>query len=165
MTVRRTAGNIVKTVLFLFVFWAVFLFVIPLSLSVVEVQLGIQRFPPMPIVAGALMLASTALAVWSAMTLAIEGNGTPSAFDPPRTLVTTAPYAYLRHPFAAAATAQIVALGIAFGSIPVLAYATAAMALWYFLVRPREERALMLRFGAAAREYTRTVRGFRPHLK
>lgn len=164
MSAARTAWDVAKTAAFLIVFWAVFLFGLPIAISVVEVAQGIQRFPPMPIVAGGLLLTFTILALWSAMALAVAGHGTPLPIDPTRRLVTAGPYAYVRHPFASAATGQIVALGIALGSVPVLAYATIAMAAWYFFVRPREERSLEARFGDPARTYRAQVRGFRPRL-
>jgi protein-S-isoprenylcysteine O-methyltransferase Ste14 len=165
MSRTRVAANVGKTLLFLLGFWAVFLFGIPLAISVVEIGLGIQRFPALPRIAGLLMLLSTAMAVWAALTLAIAGDGTPVALDPPRVLTTRGPYAYMRHPFAAAATAQIVGLALALGSVPVLAYAVTAIAVWYFVIRPREERTLDERFGDGAREYRRAVRGFRPRIR
>jgi protein-S-isoprenylcysteine O-methyltransferase Ste14 len=165
MSAGRTAWLVAKTAAYLIAFWAMFLFALPIGISIVEIAVGIQRFPPMPIVAGGLLLISTMLAVWSAMMLAVAGRGTPLPFDPPRQLVTTGPYAYTRHPFATAATAQIVALGIALGSVPVLAYASAALAAWYFVIRPHEERVLEARFGDEARAYRAHVRAFRPRLK
>jgi protein-S-isoprenylcysteine O-methyltransferase Ste14 len=96
------------------------------------------------------------------MTLAVKGGGTPMSFDPTRAFVESGPYAFIRHPFVAGVTGQIVALGIALGSIPVLAYAVVALVVWYYGVRPREERSLDARFGARVREYRQKVRGFRP---
>ena len=139
-----------------------FLFAIPIGISIIEVDAGIQRFPPQPLIASPLLFAATLLVVWSALTLAVTGNGTPIPIDPPRKLVTTGPYGFLRHPFIAGLTAQIVALGTALGSVPVIAYAALLMAIWYYGVRPREERALNQRFGTRVEEYRRTVRGFRP---
>ena len=165
MSIARAAGNVTKTVVFLIAFWTVFLFGIPIAISIVEVQLGIQRFPPLRVTAGLLLLVSTVVTVWASLTLAVAGNGTPLASDPPRALTTTGPYAFVRHPFAAAATAQIVGLGLALGSVPVLGYALVAIATWYFLIRPREERALDARFGDAARHYRSRVRGFRPRFR
>jgi protein-S-isoprenylcysteine O-methyltransferase Ste14 len=118
----------------------------------------------MPLLAGLLLLIFTVLSTWSALTLAIVGKGTPLPFDPPRQLVTTGPYAYLRHPLVAATAGQIVGLGIALGSVPVLAYATTITAIWYFFIRPREERSLEERFGQQVRDYRRAVRGFRPRV-
>jgi protein-S-isoprenylcysteine O-methyltransferase Ste14 len=140
----------------------VFLFAIPIGISIVEIELGIQRFPSKPLLAGPLLVVSTLLVLWAALTLAVKGAGTPLPIDPPREFVVTGPYAYLRHPFVAGLTAQIVALGIALGSVPVIAYAAVAMAVWYYGVRPREERRLDERFGSQVQEYRRRVRGFRP---
>ena len=165
MSGPHTAWNVVKTTIFLLVFWFVFVLALPIGVSIVEVELGIQRFPPQPLLAAAMLLGFTLLAGWSAFTLAIAGQGTPVPLDPPAALVTRGPYAYLRHPFASAVTGQVVGLGIALGSVPVIAYAAAALAAWYFFVRPREERTLEERFGERMREYRRAVRGFRPRLR
>jgi protein-S-isoprenylcysteine O-methyltransferase Ste14 len=164
MSGHGTLWNLVKTVIFLAVFWFVFVFLVPIGISILEVGLGIQRFPPQPLLAGLMLLGFTLLAAWSALTFAIVGRGTPLPVDPPATLVTRGPYAYLRHPFAAAATGQVVSLGIALGSVPVIAYAVVALAAWYFFVRPREEHALEERFGDRMLHYRRAVRGFRPRL-
>jgi protein-S-isoprenylcysteine O-methyltransferase Ste14 len=144
------------------VFWSVFLFAIPIGISIVEIELGIQRFPPQALLATTLLVVSTMLVVWSAMTLAVTGGGTPMPFDPPHQLVTNGPYAYIRHPFVTGAIAQVVALGIALGSVPVIAYAAATLTVWYYGIRPREERTLEARFGTRVKEYRRKVRGFRP---
>lgn len=165
MTARRTAANVAKTVVFLVAFWSVFLFAVPIAISVAEISLGIQRFPSQPLVALGLLLLGTLLTIWTAMTLAIAGRGTPLAIDPPQELVTTGPYGYVRHPFAIGVTTQIVGLGIALGSLPVIAYAAVALAVWYSVVRPREERGLEATFGEPAREYCEAVRGFRPRGK
>ena len=144
------------------VLWSVFLFGIPIGISIIEIELGIQRFPPQPLLAGPMLLGFTFLVVWSAMTLAVRGGGTPLPVDPTREFVESGPYAYIRHPFVTGVVGQIVALGIALGSIPVLVYASLAMVVWYYLIRPREERDLEARFGARVKEYRRRVRGFRP---
>ena len=160
----QTLWNVVRTAAFLLIMWSVWLVAVPLAISIVEVRIGIQRFPPQWWLAGPLLLLSTLLAVWAALTLALAGGGTPANFAPTRTLVTTGPYAFVRHPFAIGLTGQIAALGIALGSIPVIVYAAAGFVVWYYVVRPREERALDSRFGDPARAWRRRVRGFRPTL-
>jgi protein-S-isoprenylcysteine O-methyltransferase Ste14 len=152
----------VKTIAFLLVYWSVFLFAIPIGISIVEVELGLQRFPPQTRTAMLLLAVSTLLVLWSSLTLAMRGAGTPMPIDPTKQLVASGPYAYLRHPFVTGAIGQIVALGIGLGSVPVLVYAAAALTVWYYGIRPGEERTLEQRFGARAREYHRRVRGFRP---
>ena len=139
-----------------------FLFAIPIGISIIEINLGIQRFPPKPLLAGPMLALFTFLVVWAAMTLAVKGRGTPLSIDPTRAFVVSGPYAYIRHPFVTGMTGQIVALGIALGSVPVIAYAAVALAVWYYGVRPREERSLDARFGTRVQEYRRSVRGFRP---
>jgi protein-S-isoprenylcysteine O-methyltransferase Ste14 len=162
MTATQAVWNVVKTTGFLVVFWSVFLFAVPIGISILEIEIGIQRFPPQRLLAAVTLLLFTLLTLWSAMTLAVVGEGTPMSFDPPRQLVTTGPYAYVRHPFVIGAIGQVVALGIALGSIPVIVYAAAALTFWYYGIRRREERGLEARFGEAVRDYFRRVRGFRP---
>jgi protein-S-isoprenylcysteine O-methyltransferase Ste14 len=165
MNARRLVFNVIKTTAFLIVFWSIFLFALPLGISIAEVEAGVQRFPPQPMLASALLVLTTLLTLWSAFTFALAGSGTPMTIDPPRDFVTSGPYAYVRHPFVIGVVGQIVALGIALGSIPLIIYAAVIMVVWYYGVRPGEERALLDRFGDPARKYFQHVRGFRPRTK
>lgn len=160
----RTAWNVAKTLTLLLTFWFLFLLVLPIGISIVEVELGIQRFPPQPALAVAGLVVFSALAAWAALALAIAGAGTPAPFDTARDLVVTGPYAFVRHPLVIAAGGQGVAIGLALGSVPVLAFVVLSIAFWYFVVRRPEERNLEQRFGDAWRRYARAVRGFRPRL-
>ena len=164
MNITQTLLNIGKTVAFLVVLWSILLLALPIGISIIEVDLGLQRFPPQPLLAGPLLLLTTLLTLWSAFTCAISGWGTPLPIDPPRELVTSGPYAYVRHPFVIGVVGQIVALGIALGSVPVIAYAAVCLIVWYFGVRPGEERALLDRFEGQALAYFQQVRGFRPRM-
>jgi protein-S-isoprenylcysteine O-methyltransferase Ste14 len=156
--------NVVKTIVFLVILWFIILFALPIGISIVEIELGIQRFPPQLLPAMVLLAAGTLLGLWAAFTLALSGRGTPAPFAPPQELVVSGPYAYVRHPFAIAVVAQALGIGIAMGSIPVIAYAALLTIVYYFVVRPAEERGLEARFGARVRAYMREVRGFRPRL-
>lgn len=160
----RMLSNVLKTTAFLVALWSVFLFALPIGISIVEVELGVQRFPPQPVIAGPLLLVCTLLVLWSAFTLAVVGSGTPLLLDPPRQLVVSGPYAYVRHPFVIGLVGQIVALAIALGSVPVTIYAALLLVVWYYGIRPGEERALETRFSEQARLYRKHVRGFRPRL-
>ena len=160
----RALWNVIKTLIGLILIWFVFLFLVPLGISIVEVGFGIQRFPPQYASAGALLLASTIVAIWAAMSVAISGQGTPFLVDGTRRIVVSGPYAYLRYPLALATTGQLVALAISLGSVPVLVYGAIAFVLWYYLVRPADERDQAARFGSAWQAYTEAVRGFRPRL-
>ena len=159
-----TAWNITKTVLYLFVSWFVLLFVLPIGISIIEVELGIQRFPGLQLSAAFLLLVFTIVGLWAAVTLAASGHGTPAPFDAARELVTQGPYSYVRNPLVAALTGQGIAIGLALGSIPVLLYVITAFVVWHFALRPAEERDLEERFGDRWRNYRKAVRGFRPRL-
>jgi protein-S-isoprenylcysteine O-methyltransferase Ste14 len=156
--------NVLKTTAFLIVFWSIFLFALPMAISIAEIEAGLQRVPSQPLLASALLLLATLLTLWSALTFAVAGLGTPLTIDPPREFVISGPYAYVRHPFVIGVVGQIVALGIALGSMPVIGYAAGVLIVWYYGVRPGEERALVDRFGDQARVYFQHVRGFRPRL-
>jgi protein-S-isoprenylcysteine O-methyltransferase Ste14 len=156
--------NIAKTLGFLLLFWFMFLFVVPIALSTVEIELGIQRFPPLLRSAGIALVVFGVLGIWAAITLAVVGQGTPAPFDTPRRLVTSGPYAYVRNPLVIAAIGLGVAIGVVLGSVPVLAYITLSLLIWYAVVRPAEERDLARRFGESWSDYAQSVRAFRPRL-
>lgn len=160
----RALWNVIKTLVGLILLWFVLLFLVPVGISIIEVELGIQRFPPQYLSAAGLLLASTIVSLWASMTVAIAGQGTPFPFDTTRAMVVSGPFAYLRYPLALASTGQLVALAIALGSVPVLVYGALAFVLWYYLVRPAAERDQAARFGSAWHAYTEAVRGFRPRL-
>jgi protein-S-isoprenylcysteine O-methyltransferase Ste14 len=160
----HTWWNIVKTLGFLLLFWFVFLLVVPIALSIVEIELGIQRFPPLLRTAGIALVVFGMLGVWAAVTFAVVGQGTPAPFETARRLVTRGPYAYVRNPLVIAAIGLGIAIGVVLGSVPVLAYITLSLLIWYAIVRPAEERDLAARFGDSWADYARSVRAFRPRL-
>jgi protein-S-isoprenylcysteine O-methyltransferase Ste14 len=156
--------NVTKTLVFLAGFWFVFLFILPIGVSIAEIELGIQRFPPQMQLATVMLAGFTLLGLWAALTLAVAGDGTPAPFDTARKFVVGGPFAYIRNPFMVAAIGQGVAVGIALGSIPVIVYVSFALIVWYFVVRPAEERDLDARFGKEWRAYAAAVKSARPRL-
>lgn len=70
----------------------------------------------------------------------------------------------MRHPLVIATIGLGVSIGVALGSVPVLAYTAISFLMWYVLVRGPEERDLAERFGDSWNRYARNVRGFRPRL-
>jgi protein-S-isoprenylcysteine O-methyltransferase Ste14 len=164
MNARHMLVNVIKTTAFLIVLWSIFLFALPMAISVVEIRVGLQRVPPQPLLATGLLIVTTLLTLWAAFTFAVSGLGTPLTVDPPRQFVTSGPYAYVRHPFVIGVVGQIVALGIALGSVPVIAYAAVVLIVWYYGIRPGEERTLLERFGPDAEAYFQNVRSFRPRM-
>lgn len=157
--------NIIKTIAFVLGLWLVFLFAIPIGIAILEVELGIQRIPPQTPIALISFPVFTALAIWSALTLAIAGRGTPMAVDGPKQLVTRGPYAFVRHPLVVATIGQGAAVGLIFGSVPVLLYVAVSGVFWYFVIKPREERRLAERFGDDWERYRQTVRALIPRFR
>ena len=115
---------------------------------------------------GALLLVAGAAVVLVAyVRFAADGRGTPSPAAPPRGLVVTGPYCYVRNPMYLGTAAAIVGEALLL-SQPVLLLAAAAygcaLAAW---VRLREEPLLAERLGADYEAYRREVPGWRPRLR
>lgn len=154
--------NVTKTLVGIVVLWFVFLLALPIGISIIEVELAIQRFPGFPVIAAIGLGVFSLLGIWAALTLAIEGRGTPLPIDEARRLALTGPYAYVRNPLIIAALGQGTAIGLAFGSVPVLVYVALGAVWWYFYAMPREEAHLEKRFGKRWLDYKQHVRAFRP---
>ena len=151
--------NLAKTITQIVVFWGVFLFIIPPSLVALAARAGI---PATPFLAGRvlavfLFASASALGLWSALTIAMEGEGTPLPLDSPRRLVSTGPYAWVRNPMAIAGLAQGIAVALWHGSPVVAAYVIAGGLLWHVFVRPLEEADLARTFGEAFVQYRQGV--------
>ena len=110
--------------------------------------LRIDAPPAVHIAGGVLLVVATALGVWSAVSMSVDGEGTPLPSQMARRLVITGPYRYVRNPMAVAGIAQGVAVGMLLGSWMVVAYSLVGSLLWNTLVRPLEEADLEQRFGA-----------------
>jgi protein-S-isoprenylcysteine O-methyltransferase Ste14 len=116
-------------------------------------------------VAGALLVGAGASVIANSFVrFAIEGVGTPAPFAPPKHLVVSGLYRYVRNPMyvsiAAAVTGQALLLGqpklfgyAALGAIPV-----AAFVMFY------EEPTLTDKFGAEYEEYKRNVPRWLPRI-
>lgn len=140
---RRTAGQVV-------VFWGACLVLMPAAIAVIEQRWGLRiGFPPAATIAGVgLLLVASALGVWSAVTMARRGDGTPLPVATARLLVVSGPYRFVRNPMAVAGIAQGVAVGLICGSWLVVVYALCGSLVWNDLIRPGEEKDLESRFGA-----------------
>ena len=156
--------NVLKTLVVVFTFWFIALFALPIGISIVEVDLAIQRFPGFPRLATVLFGLFSLLGLWSALTLAIAGRGTPLPLDETRRFVVKGPYAYVRNPLTISILLQGTAIALALGSIPVSIYVLALGAWLYFYARPREERHLKDRFGKRWSDYVKHVRAYRPRV-
>lgn len=141
------------------VFWGLFLVVLPRLISWGEDRWRLRLDLPTWVHLGGLILlvAASALGVWSATSMATRGDGTPLPSATASRLVTAGPYRLVRNPMAVAGIAQAVGVGLMLGSWLVVLYELAGSLLWNWVVRPLEEADLEARFGAEFVAYQRRV--------
>ncbi|MBW3629294.1 MAG: hypothetical protein KY464_08355, partial [Gemmatimonadetes bacterium] len=159
--------NVARTLAQCAVVWGVTLVLLPALLLIVDRHFHLPRLasPGQLGIAAALFVAFSALNLWTGLTLATRGEGTPLPLEAPRHLVISGPYAWVRNPMAVAGLGQGMAVALAFGSWLLMAYVVAGGLLWNFGLRPPEERDLLARFGAEYEQYRRTIRCWIPALR
>ena len=155
------SGHLRRSLVQLVIFWSFFFGVVPLVLAAIEDRLRIRWTlldTPVADIIGAVVLAmASALGIWSCVTMAVIGNGTPLPAQTARDLVIAGPYRLVRNPMAVAGALQTAAVGFIVGSWTVMAIAVVGALAWNFLIRPTEEADLAARFGSSYDEYTATV--------
>ncbi len=163
---RSTAGHLRRTILQLLVFWGAFLVVGPLLVVWIEGRWMLTVGFPLAVRAAGLtlLIAASALGVWSAIAMSTRGEGTPLPSETATRLVVSGPYRFVRNPMAVAGIAQGVAVGMLAGSWLVIVYALCGSLVWNTLIRPWEEADLEQRFGAEFRAYRERVRCWVPRL-
>lgn len=149
-----------------FVFWSVFLFVLPNSIVELEHCFSRRAFSHSGQTVTAILLfgVASAAGLWSGVSMAIHGDGTPLPTAAAPRLVITGPYRYVRNPMASAGILQGIAVGWYLGSIAVIGYALAGAVVWHVFVRPAEEADLLERFGDEYRQYLHNVSLWIPRL-
>jgi protein-S-isoprenylcysteine O-methyltransferase Ste14 len=161
-----TGRHLRRSLTQLVVFWATFFVVVPAVLVGVERRLLIA-WPALQNDAwdriGIGMFAvGSALGLWSCVTMAVCGRGTPLPAATARELVVRGPYRFVRNPMAVAGVVQTVAVGLWAGSWVVVVVAMAGAVVWDVVIRPAEEADLAARFGAGYDDYRRAVRCWVP---
>ena len=122
-------------------------------------------FIPFDVLGGLMIAAGLAVVVTAFARFALEGLGTPSPMAPPRELVVTGAYRYVRNPMYVATATVIVGEGLLLRR-PVLFVAAAAYCLALALLgRLVEEPMLRRRFGPAYEAYAAAVPAWRPRLR
>ncbi|WP_285137288.1 isoprenylcysteine carboxylmethyltransferase family protein [Microbacterium sp. lyk4-40-TSB-66] len=165
---RRTpVAHVIATTGQIVVFWGLFLAVFPVIIRALEDRWRLAL--PMPAgvaVAGAVIIvAASALGLWSAASITVKGDGTPLPSAMPNRLVVAGPYRLIRNPMAVAGIAQGVGVGLVLSSWIVVAYALAGSLVWNYAIRPHEEADLATAFGDEYRAYARDVRCWVPRLR
>jgi protein-S-isoprenylcysteine O-methyltransferase Ste14 len=94
-----------------------------------------------------------------------RGEGTPVPFDPPRWLVTTGIYAFVRNPMQVSAIALLLLLGLFVENLWIAAAGVMAHIYSAGLAGWDEDVDLVNRFGQSWRDYTKNVRRWFPRLR
>jgi len=126
---------------------------------------GIQqplRIGPIEVAGLVIFAAGAILALWSVLSFALLGRGTPAPFDPPRRLVMAGPYRWVRNPMYMGAGLVLLGAAMFYQSIGLVLYAVAFWSAAHLFVLFYEEPALRRRFGADYEEYTRSRRRWMP---
>jgi protein-S-isoprenylcysteine O-methyltransferase Ste14 len=87
------------------------------------------------------------LALWCIVTFAFVGRGTPAPFDPPRRLVVSGPYRYVRNPMYLGAGLALGGAALVYRSVPLLIYLGAFLVATHLFVLAYEEPTLARLFG------------------
>ena len=157
--VRRSLAQLV-------VFWTVFFVVVPAILVAIERRLGLEApalaAPAWNVVGAVGFVLGSALGLWSCLTMAVVGQGTPLPAETARRLVVAGPYRHVRNPMAVAGALQTISIGLWAGSWAVVAIAFAGAVAWHIAIRPTEEADLRERFGDDYERYREHVRCWIP---
>jgi protein-S-isoprenylcysteine O-methyltransferase Ste14 len=104
-----------------------------------------------------LLALGAALGVWSIVTFALVGKGTPAPFDPPRKVVATGPYRWVRNPLYVGTGLVIAGSALFFHSAALGAFAAGFCLMAHLFVVYYEEPTMERTFGARYSDYANAV--------
>jgi len=119
-------------------------------------------FPTARVIGGILTAAGLPILLDSFARFALQGLGTPAPVMPPKHLVVTGFYSYVRNPMYVAVTALITGQGLLFGSVTVLEYGAILWAAFFLFVLGYEEPVLGEQFPEEYKRYRANVRRWIP---
>src|SRR5512138_291301 len=145
---------IFKTLLYLIFEAGLFALYIPLTFlrTGPRIETGVLSFLAIP-----LWLIGSLTVLWCFWAFTFKGRGTPDPTDPPKELVVTGPYRYVRNPIYVGVVFIFLGHFFWFGHWALLIYTVLAFLGVHLFVMLYEEPALKKRFGASYEEYLRTV--------
>lgn len=109
-----------------------------------------------------LSVAGGLLAAWCVAAFVLRGRGTPAPFDPPRELVPSGPYRFVRNPMYIGGGAALIGAGLAVPSPSIVLLGCAFFLLFHLFVVLYEEPTLTRSFGDSYRRYKASVRRWIP---
>ena len=115
-------------------------------------RLGVVRFVGVvPVFVGVLIL------LWSVCNLVVTGKGTPAPFDPPKGLVVTGLYRFVRNPMYVGDLLVLLGESLLFESFILLIYSLLILSICHLFVILYEEPILKRKFGESYEQYCNTV--------
>jgi protein-S-isoprenylcysteine O-methyltransferase Ste14 len=136
--------------------------VIPLALfrTGSQTQTGLLSYLAFP-----LWLSGVAILIWCFWDFIVKGRGTPAPIDPPKDLVVSGLYNYVRNPMYVGVLLVIIGHFLWFGFWNLLIYAAVVFIAFNTFVTFYEEPNLKQRFGATYEDYLQRVPRWIPKLK
>jgi len=155
----KKRSHLARTARQLIAFWSFFLLLLPGIILLLERRWQLEFAFPVPVrVFGvAFFLLGSFFGVWSSVTMATLGEGTPLPANMAQHLVVAGPYRFVRNPMAVAGLLQGVSVGLIAGSWLVVVYGLLGSVVWNWVIRPNEEADLVARFGEGYLDYQRRV--------
>jgi protein-S-isoprenylcysteine O-methyltransferase Ste14 len=153
---------LVRGILYATVFVGLLLVLLP---SRILEWAGVARPSPIgwvQVIGAAITLFGAALALWCVWTFAVTGRGTPAPFDPPRKLVVSGPYAYVRNPMYLGADLALAGAATFYETVALWLFLLGFLAVTHVFVILYEEPTLKGLFGESYGEYAARVDRWNP---
>ena len=103
--------------------------------------------------------------LWSFWNFLVQGRGTPAPVDPPKKLVATGFYRYVRNPMYIGVLLTLIGHFLWFGFWFLLAYTALAFLATHLFVTLYEEPTLKRKFGASYENYLKSIPRWIPHFR
>lgn len=154
--------TVYKSLLYLIIEAGLFALYVPLVLlrSGPRVETNVVAWLAIP-----LWLVGSLIVLWSFWDFTFKGRGTPVPTDPPKELVTTGPYRYVRNPIYVGVMLIFLGHFLWFGYWALLIYSVCAWIGVDFFVVFYEEPTLKKKFGTVYEEYLRNVPRWIPKVR
>lgn len=125
-----------------------------------QIETGILAYLAFP-----LWLIGGVIVLWSFWNFLVQGRGTPAPIDPPKELVATGFYRYVRNPMYVGILLILIGHFLWFEFIWLILYAALAFLIVHLFVTLYEEPTLRKKFGASYEEYLRRVPRWIPRFR
>ena len=147
---------------------ALFIALLSLGSGQLLAGLGVSRPSSIGMVqmAGVIVTVSgSIIALWCVLVFAQSGRGTPIPLDPPRRLVVSGPYRFVRNPMALGVGVALAGVALFYESAQFLLAVVVFMLAIHAMVRFYEEPTLHRAFGSDYAAYRKRVNRWVPRLR